>query len=119
MKIGLAIAPANASPLAFVVFREDLKVSIRKSSELDYDGVELALANPEEINVAQVKDLIQRYSLELPVISTGRVFAEEKLWFTHPDEEIRFAAIQRVRDMIELASQFKANVNIGRGGGYI
>ena len=28
MKIGLAIAPANASPLAFVVFREDLKVSI-------------------------------------------------------------------------------------------
>lgn len=116
MKIGLAIAPANASPLAFVVFREDLKVSIRKSSELDYDGVELALANPEEINVAQVKDLIQKYNLELPVISTGRVFSEEKLWFTHPDEEIRCAAIQRVKDMVELASQFKANVNIGRGG---
>jgi len=119
MKIGLAIAPANASPLAFVVFREDLKVSIRKSSELGYDGVELALADPEEINVAQVKDLIQKYNLELPVISTGRVFSEEKLWFTHPDEEIRCAAIQRVKDMVELASQFKANVNIGRVRGDI
>ena len=119
MKIGLAIAPANASPLAFVVFREDLKVSIRKASELGYDGVELALANPEEINVAQVKDLIQRYNLELPVISTGRVFAEEKLWFTHPDEKIRHAAIQRVKDMVKLASQFKANVNIGRVRGDI
>jgi len=114
MKIGLAIAPANASPLAFVVFREDLKVSIKKASELGYDGVELALANPEEINVAQVKDLIQRYNLELPVISTGRVFAEEKIWFTHPDEKIRDAAIERVKDMVKLASQFKANVNIGR-----
>ncbi len=119
MKIGLAIAPANASPLAFVVFREDLKVSVRKVFELGYDGVELALANPEEINVAQVKDLIQKYNLELPVISTGRVFAEEKLWFTHPDEEIRCAAIQRVKDMIKLASQFKANVNIGRVRGNV
>lgn len=119
MKIGLAIAPANASPSAFVVFREDLKVSIRKASELGYDGVELALASPEEINVTRVKDLIQRYNLELPVISTGRFFSEAKLWFTHPNEEIRGAVIQRIKDVVKIASQFKSNVNIGRVRGNI
>jgi len=119
MKIGLAIAPANASPSAFVVFRTDLKISIKKASELSYDGVELALASPEEINVTRIKDLILRHNLELPVISTGRVFSEAKLWFTYPNEEIRRAAIQRVKDMIELASEFKADVNIGRVRGNI
>lgn len=119
MKIGLAIAPASASPSAFVVFREDLKVSVRKASELGYDGVELALASSHEIEVARIKDLILRHNLELPVISTGRVFSEAKLWFTHPDKAIRCAAIQRVKNIIKLASQFKANVNIGRVRGNI
>ena len=119
MKIGLAIAPAKASPLAFVVFRDDLEVSIKKVSELGYDGIELALRDAEEVNVAEIKDLISAYGLELPVISTGRVFSEARLWFTHPDEKVRRRAINTIKGMAELAEQFGANVNIGRVRGYI
>jgi len=119
MKLGLSIAPASATSLAFVVFREDLSTGIRKAWELGYDGVELALANAEEINVAAINSLIKKYGIEIPVISTGRVFSEAHLWFTHPEEKIRDKAIQRMKDIIEIASQCKANVNIGRVRGNI
>jgi len=114
MKIGLAIAPANALPSAFVVFRMDLKIGIQKTSQLGYHGVELAIARPEEVRVPEVKELIKKYNLELPVISTGRVFAEEKICFTHSDERIHRRAVERVKEIVELAANFGANVNIGR-----
>lgn len=119
MKIGLAIAPTKASPLAFVVFREDLKVSIKKVSQLGYDGIELALKDAREVNVAEIKDLISAYGLELPVISTGRVFSEARVWFTHPNEKVRRGAINTIKRMAELAEQLGANVNIGRVRGCI
>ena len=43
MKLGIAIAPADAPPSTFVVFRDDLKRSIERAADLGYDGVELAL----------------------------------------------------------------------------
>ena len=119
MKLGLAIAPASATPLAFVVFREKLDTGIRKTWELGYDGVELALANAKEINVANIKGLVKKYGIDIPMISTGRVFSEVHLWFTHPEEKVRDKATQRIKDIIEIASQFKANVNIGRVRGDI
>jgi len=119
MKIGLAVAPEHATPSAFVVFREDLDIAIKKARELGYDGIELALADAREINVANIKALIEKYDMELPVISTGRVFSEGHLWFTHPEKDVRDKAIQRMKDIIELASQFKANVNVGRVRGNI
>jgi len=114
MKIGLAIAPANALPSAFVVFRMDLDLGIKKAAELGYDGVELAIADATEVNVTQVKKLIKKYNLQLPIISTGRVFAEKKVSFTHFDDNIRNEAIRTVKGIIELAANFGADVNVGR-----
>lgn len=114
MKLGLAVAPETATSLAFVVFREKLDTAIRKSWELGYDGVELALANAEEVNVPVIKDLIKKYGIEIPVVSTGRVFGEAHLSFTDPKKEIRDRAIQTMKDIIQVASQLKANVNVGR-----
>lgn len=119
MKIGLAIAPEHATPLAFVVFREDLDIAIKKARKFGYDGIELALADSREINVAKIKALIEKYDMELIVISTGRVFSEGHLWFTHPEKDVRDKAVQRMKDIIELASQFKASVNVGRVRGDI
>ncbi len=119
MKIGLAIAPENASPLAFVVFRDRLEVSMEKAARLGYDGVELALLDAAEVDPAQLKALLDRYGLELPVISSGRVFGEGKVWCTHPDEAIRRRAVERLKGLIGLAAQFGAKVNIGRVRGFI
>jgi sugar phosphate isomerase/epimerase len=119
MKIGLAIAPEHASPLAFVVYRDALEVSLAKAARLGYDGVELALLDAEEVDPAQLKGLLARYGLELPVISTGRVFAEGQLWCTHPDVAVRRHAVERIKALASLAGEFGAKVNIGRVRGFI
>jgi sugar phosphate isomerase/epimerase len=114
MKLGLAIASERALPSAFVVFRDKLSKSIRKVAQLGYDGVELALLDSSQVSLPEIKALLKEYRLELPVISTGQVFADAKLWLTHPDVAIRQRTIQRLKSLIDLASEFGAMVNIGR-----
>ncbi|HEX9014958.1 MAG TPA: sugar phosphate isomerase/epimerase family protein [Chloroflexota bacterium] len=114
MKLGLAIASEKALPSAFVVFRDELAKSIRKVAELGYDGVELALLDSSQVSLPEIKALLRQYRLELPVISTGQVFAEAKLWLTHPDAEIRRRTVDRLKSLIDLAGEFGAMVNVGR-----
>lgn len=118
MKIAVAIASENALPSAFVVFR-GLENSIRKVSQLGYDGIELALLDKNQIDVNKIKELIEKYNLEIPVISTGQVFADLKLWFTSPDPKKRRKSVEVFKGMVDIAAQFGAMVNIGRVRGFI
>lgn len=81
MKIAVAIATEDALPTAFVVFR-GIEESIRKADEMGYDGVELALMDRDQVDVARVERLIRAHGLGIPVVSTGQVFAGHRLWFT-------------------------------------
>lgn len=118
MKIAVAVASENALPSAFVVFR-GLENGIRKASQMGYDGIELALLDKKQIDVSKIKELIERYNMEMPVVSTGQIFAGLKLWFTSPDAEVRRKAVEVFKDMVDVATQFGAMVNIGRIRGFI
>ena len=119
MKIGLAVAPADAPPSAFVVFRDDLERSIERCAALGYDGVELALREAAQVNVPALQRRLAATGMEIPCISSGQVFAVDGLHFTHPDEAIRHAAVDRIHGMIRLAAEFGAKVNTGRVRGFI
>jgi 5-keto-L-gluconate epimerase len=114
MKLGLAIASEKALPTAFVVFRDKLSVSIRKVAALGYDGVELALLDASQVDLPEIKGLLREFGLELPVISTGQVFADARLWLTHGDAGVRRRTIERLKGLVDLASEFGAMVNVGR-----
>lgn len=118
MKIAVAIAPGNALPSAFVVFR-GVEESIKKAAEMGYDGIELALLDKDQIDLTKVRSLIKQYNFEIPVVSTGQVFAGSKLWFTSPDIEIRKKAVEVFKGLVEVASEFGAMVNMGRVRGFI
>lgn len=119
MKIGLAVSTKDALPSAYVVFRDDLGSCIDRCADLGYDGVELALRNASQVDLQRVKQRLAATGLEIPCISTGQVFAADHLYFTHPDESVRARAVERIIDMIRLASEFNAMVNIGRVRGTI
>ena len=114
MKIGIAVAPKKALPSAFVVFRDDLEISLGKARALGYDGVELALLQPDQIDAGRIEALLGEHGLEIPMISSGQVFAEGGLCFTSPDREIRGRAVSRIKGLIDVAGRFRAMVNIGR-----
>ncbi|HHV94475.1 MAG TPA: sugar phosphate isomerase/epimerase [Firmicutes bacterium] len=113
-RIGLAIAPENALPSAFVVFRDKLEVSIEKAARLGYDGIELALLDRSQVDIGAIKTLLSEYNLELPVVSTGQIYGQSGLCFTDPDEGRRGRAIAQFKGLMEVAAEFGAMINIGR-----
>ena len=118
MKLSVAVAGREALASAFVVYR-GLEESMRKASDLGYDGVELALKRPDEISRADLRALLHTYGLEVSAISSGQVWAARALCFTEEDPEKREELRKTFRGFIDLASDFGQIVNIGRTRGSI
>lgn len=118
MKLSVTIAGEGAKDTAFVVWR-GFGQSIQKASAYGYDGVELALKDSSEIDEDRLGEWLEQYSMEVSCISTGQVFADRGLYFTHPDENIRRQAIEVFKGLIRLASRYGKVVNIGRTRGYV
>lgn len=119
MKIGLVVSTKDALPSAYVVYRDDLSNCIDRCAALGYDGVELALRIRSQVDVKKVAKRLEATGLEVPCISTGQVFAADHLYFTHPSADIRDKAVERIIEMVELAAEFGAKVNMGRVRGLI
>lgn len=118
MKISVAVAPANALPSAFVVWR-GLEESIRKAAAYGFDGVELALADHDQVDIERIQSLCTDYGIEISAISTGQVFASKGLYLTDPDTKGRQKAIDCLQGLIDVAAVFGKIVNIGRVRGMI
>jgi len=80
---------------------------------LGYEGVELAVREPNKIDAGKVIELVKSYHLEVPAIGTGQVYGEEGLSFSHPDFEVRKKAVKRIKEHINFAVKFSAQVIIG------
>lgn len=120
MKIALVIAPQGAQPSAFVVFRDRLDTSIRKAAQLGYDGVELALGGASDIHVPHVRSVLRESGMAVSAVSTGRVFAEQRVWLTNPDGAVRARAVEILKNLIDVAVAIGATlVNIGRVRGFV
>ena len=118
MKLGIVI---STQPTKFSALRydEDLEAGIKEASELGYDGVELAVREPEIVDVANLKVLLAKYKLEVPAIGTGQAFVEEGLSFSSDSDDVRAKAISRIKSHIDLAVELGTHVIIGliRGRG--
>ena len=119
MKIGLAVATADALPSAFVVFRDDLCRCVDRCSAMGFDGVELALREASQVDVPALKRRLAATGMEVPCISSGQVFAADGLYFTHPEDAVRQRAVERITGMVRLAAEFGAKVNTGRVRGLV
>ena len=118
IRIAVAVATARACPDAFVVWR-GIEESIEKAARFGYDGIELALKTPDQVDAGRTKELLSERGLECPCVSTGQVFAGLGLCFTAKDPEKRAEVVRVFKGMIDLASQLGAMVNVGRARGFV
>ncbi len=118
MKLSVAVAGKSALPSAFVVWR-GFEESIKKAADFGYHGVELALKTADEIDRDKLERWLKDNDMEVSCISTGQVFADLGLYFTHPDAEMRAKVVEVFKGLIELASDFGRLVNVGRIRGFI
>jgi sugar phosphate isomerase/epimerase len=96
-----------------VAFKGDFENNIAKIAGWDYDGVELAIRDPDLVDVGTIERILAKHGLQVPAIGTGQAWGEERLSFTNHDEKVRKAAIKRIKSHIQLARRLKAKVIIG------
>ncbi len=112
MKYGIVIS-VSKTKFGPVVFKEDLYKNILKVSKFNYDGIELAVKKSNSINFKEVRKLIEKNDLKVIAVGTGQVFHDEGLSFTDTSRSIRNGAIQRVKEIIDIASYFNSSIIIG------
>jgi sugar phosphate isomerase/epimerase len=112
MKLSIVL---SAQPTSFsaIPFSEGIAENIIKIRDLGYDGVELAVRNPDKIDLEWLKPFLKENNLVVPAIGTGQILSEEGLSYLNPDEEIRRKTIERIKLHVRLAKELNAHVIIG------
>ena len=101
-----------------LAIKENFKDSIKRVAELGYDAVELHIRDPLEVDVNEIRNLLNRYRLPVPTIGTGQAYGEEGLSFADPDPAIRQKTVQRIKDQMDLASNLgipRVTIGLVRG----
>jgi len=112
MKYGIVISVSNTR-FGPVVFKENLNENLIKAGVIGYDGVELAIRKPEEVDITKVKRMIKKYNLQIISLGTGQIYGEEGLSFSDPDKDIRNKAVEKTKRIIDIAKHLNASIIIG------
>ncbi|MBE0686893.1 MAG: sugar phosphate isomerase/epimerase [Anaerolineaceae bacterium] len=94
-------------------FSGDLDANLAKIAGYGYNGVELAIRDPQLVEMDELEKILRKYKLKVPAIGTGQAWGEEGLSFTDPDPAIRKAAINRIQSHIPIAEKLNAVIIIG------
>ncbi len=107
------VVSTQQTKFSALAFKEDLGKNIKKVAALGFDGVELAVRDPEQLDAEKIIHLIKESNLEVPAIGTGQAWGDEGLSFSDPNETVRKMAVERIIEQIKFASNFNAQVIIG------
>ncbi|MEN3203790.1 MAG: 5-keto-L-gluconate epimerase [Atribacterota bacterium] len=96
-----------------VGFDENLVSTAFVLQRLGYEGIELAIRDPDVVEEGTIHDVLKETGLVIPAIGTGQAFLEEGLSLSSLNPQIRKRAIERVKRHIALSSSFGSFVIIG------
>jgi len=108
-----AIISCQSTVFEAVSFEKNLEKSIKKMKEIGYQGIELAIRNPKDIKIDEIKRIVNDSSMPVIAIGTGQAFLDEGISLSDLNREIRKRAVERFRNQIEFAAEFNAQVIIG------
>ena len=113
--------------IAYMVATPDLRVdervtalqwpldrAFRLLAEAGYDGAELMVGDPDQVDFAGIGRAAREHGLEVAALCTGEMFGQHGLSFMDPDESVRAEAVRRTFRVVEEGAALSAPVNIGR-----
>lgn len=112
MKLSIVLS-THAAQFQAVAFKGDFAANVAKIAGYGYEGVEIAIRDPQLVNPNELAAVINQHHLMVPAIGTGQAWGEERLSFTSADPAVRRAAIERIKSHIPLAARFGAVVILG------
>ncbi len=115
MKTSVSIATPSV-PLPQMVFQGKLDVSLRSASELGYDGIELFVYSPEEVELKGLSELLRKYKLEAVLFSAFVSLSKQDITMGHLDASVRKRFLDLAPIHLEMAAALNAKVPIGSVG---
>jgi sugar phosphate isomerase/epimerase len=112
MKLAVVLSTHPAQFQA-ATFKGDLEANLARIAAFGYDGVELAIRDPRQIDAEALVRMVTSCGLVVPAIGTGQAWGEEGLSFTSGDPAVRAAAIERAASHVPLAARLGAVIIIG------
>jgi len=112
MKFSVVLSTQPAQFQA-ATFTGRMESNLAAIAAMGYDGVELAIRDPALVDLARLRQAVERCQLAVPAIGTGQAWGEEGLSFTDPDASVRQKAVERILSHIPVAAAFDAVIIIG------
>ncbi|MGQ9622691.1 MAG: 5-keto-L-gluconate epimerase [Candidatus Caldatribacteriaceae bacterium] len=102
-----------------VNFNENLFPTAVTLQKLGYEGIEIAIRDPDIVEKEKIHEVLKKTGLVVPAVGTGQAFIEEKLSLSSLNPRIRKRAIERVKKHVALSSSFGSLVIIGLIRGHL
>lgn len=115
MKISFAAAcPDIKLKDGMPLYRGKLEDVLPILKDTGYNAVELFVKSPDKLNRENLARLCKKNGLKISMLCTGEVYGEDGLSLISPDKSVREKTVNRMEDIIRLASYLNTDVNIGR-----
>ena len=114
-----ACLATSSGPTGFgpLLFAGRVRACVAVTRELGFDGVEISMRSPEELERRELKAMLGESGLQLAALASGRIFLEEGLSLCDTDQAGRARAVARVQELTVYAAAFEAPVIVGLARG--
>ncbi len=109
MKLGLATAtPEVTADLPLALLSGTFDARLEKAARLGYDGVELLVARPGELDPREVRGRLQAHGLEPLAVASGAVYMVDRLTLLAAEAEPMRRAALRLGELVDFAAGIEA-----------
>jgi sugar phosphate isomerase/epimerase len=112
MKLVTTATPIEVN-LAPILLSGPISESFALASQYGFDGIEVHLRDPHDVEWEEMVELSRRYSLPVTTLGTGMAAGMDGLTFTDPEAGVRIRTVERVKEHIRLAARLGSAVTIG------
>jgi len=106
MKLSVVITSTEVHCSAPVALLEgSFPERLQKAASLGYEGVELLVVRPKEVDASGIREQIAAAGLEASAVGTGAIAKNDGLTLLSPDATVRAQAAARLREVIEFSAE--------------
>ena len=112
MKIAASVTP-NKTKFGPLLYPGEIEKGLRELSKMGYDGIEISLRTPGDIDRRKLFGLLEKSNMELISVATGQSFIEDSISLFSVEEEKRKESVRRIKGYIDLVTETGGCVIIG------
>ncbi|MDP7166306.1 MAG: sugar phosphate isomerase/epimerase family protein [Nitrospinota bacterium] len=113
MKISFQVATPEVDTPLLPSAQGALGGNLRVLSDLGYEGVDLSLRKPRDLDLDAIRKEVEKNSLEVSSINTAAIGFQDSVWLCHPDEAIRKEGMDRLKGSLDVAAFFGVGATVG------